>query len=170
MEVEVKVNFRDITITVKNKNAGSKKHFTCDWEGFAIDVEKSDGVWECYVKDDTDMYICDSYLEEGLKLSEAVQWCFDMIDNFLNNIEEETKLWMQMLRLSRKYRKNIVCPVCESKKIFKFRLDSDWASGSGDYYTVNPDENYTEEELKYDSFDRPDIEVYHCGDCGNIFE
>ena len=27
MEVEVKVNFRDITITVKNKNAGSKKAF-----------------------------------------------------------------------------------------------------------------------------------------------
>ena len=36
----MKVNFRDITITVKNKNAGSKKHFICDWEGFTIDVEK----------------------------------------------------------------------------------------------------------------------------------
>ena len=108
-------------------------------------------------------------------LTEACEYTNSFLSFYPNigvilNIEEETKLWMQMLRLSRKYRKNIVCPVCESKKIFKFRLDSDWASGSGDYYTVNPDENYTEEELKYDSFDRPDIEVYHCGDCGNIFE
>ena len=65
----MKVNFRDITITVKNKNAGSKKHFICDWEGFTIDVEKIDGVWECCVKDDTDMYICDNYLEEEYDLS-----------------------------------------------------------------------------------------------------
>ena len=29
---------------------------------------------------------------------------------------------------------------------------------------------YTKEELNYDSFDRPDIEVYHCADCNHLFE
>ena len=49
-------------------------------------------------------------------------------------------------------------------------MDSDWASGAGDYNAVNDDKYYTKEELNYDSFDRPDIEVYHCADCNHLFE
>lgn len=61
------------------------------------------------------------------------------------------------------------CPECGSKRICLFRLDSDWAYGCGDYHTVNDDKFYTEEELKFDGCDRPDIEVYHCLDCNKLY-
>lgn len=61
------------------------------------------------------------------------------------------------------------CPNCGSKRIFLFRLDSDWASGAGNYEPVNDEQYYTKEELNYDSFDRPDIEVFHCLDCDKLF-
>lgn len=70
----------------------------------------------------------------------------------------------------------IICPKCGSNRIFKFRLDSDWASEAGDYEPVNiydEDKNkdiYTKEEMKYDSFDRPDIEIFHCLNCQHLFE
>ena len=164
----MRVNFRGENITLKNENVGDRKHFTCHWEGFTIDVEKVDGVWESYVKDFTGC-ICNTYHEKSTSLTDAVQWCFDEIDSYLNKLEKETLRQAQMLKLSRKYRKEVICPLCGSKKIFKFRLDSDWASGSGDYTIVNSDENYTDEELNYDSFDRPDIEIHHCGECNYMF-
>lgn len=66
-------------------------------------------------------------------------------------------------------KKLIKCPFCGSYKMFRFCLDSDWGGGSGDYWAVNPDEYYTEEELEMDAFNRPDIELYHCRDCWRIF-
>ena len=67
-------------------------------------------------------------------------------------------------------KKIIKCEKCGSLRIMKLRIDSDWSTGVGDYDTVNEDKYYTEEELKYDSFDRPDIVVYHCLDCDSLFE
>lgn len=64
----------------------------------------------------------------------------------------------------------IICPKCGSKKIFRLRLDSDWAGGAGDYYPINLDEYYTAEELELDSFNRPDILVYHCRNCWYLWE
>ena len=77
---------------------------------------------------------------------------------------------MRYYDMSKIHKKEIVCPKCNSKRIFKFRLDSDWASGAGDYLPVNSEEYYTTQEIKFDSFDRPDIDIYHCLDCGALFE
>ena len=68
------------------------------------------------------------------------------------------------------------CPKCGNNKIFHFRLDSDWASGAGDYDAVNVNGEdggkniYTKEELEYDSYDRPDIDIFYCRACGHLFE
>lgn len=63
-----------------------------------------------------------------------------------------------------------VCPKCGSKRIFYVRIDSDWGYGIGTYEPINAKENYTEAEWKYDACDRPDIELFHCGDCKILWE
>jgi hypothetical protein len=65
---------------------------------------------------------------------------------------------------------NVLCVKCKSLRIFKIRIDSDWSAGAGDYNPVNGEDNYTAEELKYDAWDRPDIDMYHCLDCDHIWE
>ena len=102
-------------------------------------------------------------------MTQVIQLCFDMIDENIKETEENLKKTLTNLNKLCKYRE-LKCPYCGSHKIFQFRLDSDWAYGSGDYNHVNDHKYYTEEELNYDSFDRPDIDVYHCGDCGHIFD
>jgi hypothetical protein len=69
-------------------------------------------------------------------------------------------------------RNNIICPVCNSRKIFELKIDADWSYGTqiGQYFTTNDDKYYTKKELKYDIDDRPNIEILHCGDCKNIFK
>lgn len=69
------------------------------------------------------------------------------------------------------------CPYCQSRKVFKLRIDSDWGMGTGEYYPVNTNrENedvegfYTDEEMNYDATDRPDIDVFHCLSCDKIFD
>ena len=62
------------------------------------------------------------------------------------------------------------CPNCNSAKIFLFRLDNDWAYGAGDFTTLNEDEHYTEDELNYDSTDRPDINMHYCNKCFNTWK
>lgn len=64
----------------------------------------------------------------------------------------------------------IKCPKCQSLKIMRIRLDSDWVYGIGDYEIVNEDKYYSEEELKYDTYDRPDIVVKHCLCCNSFFD
>jgi len=72
----------------------------------------------------------------------------------------------------------IICPRCKSRKIFKLKIDNDWGSGVGDYspqnvYGLNKTEIkkiYSKEELNYDSYDRPDIELYHCRECDKFFD
>ena len=66
----------------------------------------------------------------------------------------------------------IKCPRCNSKRIFELRIDSDWGSGIGNYYPANEDEDsvYTKKDLQLDSYDRPDIDLYHCLNCGHIWE
>lgn len=163
----MRVKFRGKTITLKNEDIEDKKHFSCHWNGYYIDATKEDGTWDGAVEN-SERCIYETYGEKNI--TSLVQKCFDSIDKDINRIEEEMSDCLRMFEQFRKYREEIKCPICQSKKIFKFRLDSDWASGSGDYSTVNSNENYTDEELKYDSFDRPDIEVYHCGNCGFVFE
>jgi len=63
-----------------------------------------------------------------------------------------------------------ICEKCGSKKLFSLRIDSDWSYGTGDYYPVNEDKYYTEEELQYEAIGRPDINIYHCLDCDALFE
>lgn len=64
----------------------------------------------------------------------------------------------------------IKCPHCESTAVFRLRIDSDWETGLGEYYPVNPCSEYTGAQLKLDATDRPDIEVYHCRQCNHIWE
>lgn len=59
----------------------------------------------------------------------------------------------------------IRCPKCGSGKVFRFQLDQDW-SRDGDYWPVNDEELYTEEELKSV---KPDIYIYHCLHCDELF-
>lgn len=64
----------------------------------------------------------------------------------------------------------IKCPYCKSTRIFYLRIDSDWGSGIGSYYPENDESEYTQDDLKLDSFDRPDIDLYHCRECDRMFE
>lgn len=65
----------------------------------------------------------------------------------------------------------IKCPICESTQIARYRLDSDWATGAGDFFPVNPDSEYTEEQHKdFDRSERPDFEFNYCLQCRNHFE
>lgn len=62
------------------------------------------------------------------------------------------------------------CPKCGSTHIFKYRLDSDWFEGAGDYEMVNPESEYTPEEQKMDAFERPDLSLFHCRSCDAIWK
>jgi hypothetical protein len=64
----------------------------------------------------------------------------------------------------------VKCRDCESLRIMKFRLDSDWGYGAGSYFAYNKDKHYTQEELDYNGCNRPDIELYHCLDCDALFD
>ena len=66
--------------------------------------------------------------------------------------------------------KPIECPKCKSKKIFHLRIDSDWGSGIGNYIPVNSKKEYSHNELELDSYDRPDISVYHCRRCDYLWD
>ena len=63
----------------------------------------------------------------------------------------------------------IICPDCGSAKIFKLRIDSDCGAGIGDYEPVNPIIYYTQSEWLMDADDRPDIELFHCLECRNMW-
>lgn len=58
------------------------------------------------------------------------------------------------------------CPKCKSKKVFRYRLDSDW-SRDVYYKPANDEELYSENELKSSV---PDIDVYHCLNCSHLFD
>lgn len=64
----------------------------------------------------------------------------------------------------------IRCPSCSSSRIFELRIDSDWGSGNGKYCPVNDDNEYSKEDLELDSYDRPDIDLFHCLQCGHMWE
>lgn len=165
----MKVNFKGQSISVKNESK-EKQHFVAHWCGYAIDVERAYGEWDYCVKDfDQQFLICDC-TDVHHTMTELVQKCFDAIEKDIEDLKQYTSNSLKTLKELRKYQQEITCPICGSKKVFKFRLDSDWGSGSGDYSTVNGNEHYTEEELEYDGFDRPDIVVYHCGDCDHLFD
>lgn len=58
------------------------------------------------------------------------------------------------------------CPNCGSFQIGRFRMDSDWAIRAGDWTSINPDDVYTEEQLKdFDNNSRPDVECFVCLQC-----
>lgn len=59
------------------------------------------------------------------------------------------------------------CPFCGSKRVFALRIDSDWGSGIGDYYPVNPINNYDDSDI---DAERDDISVYHCRKCGRYWD
>ena len=64
----------------------------------------------------------------------------------------------------------ITCPKCGSTKVFRFRMDSDWAYGIGNYEPVNGRTEYTDKEWGMGACDRPDIEVFHCRHCDTVWE
>lgn len=64
---------------------------------------------------------------------------------------------------------SVKCPNCGSTTIFRLRIDSDWGVGIGDYEPVNDRTEYTEKEWNMDACDRPDIELFHCRTCHNMW-
>jgi len=167
----MKVNFKGETINLKNE-LKSRTEFKCKWEMYTIEVERwtDEKLWSYFIySDKMDCSQGDEVSTKEYTMTQVLQLCFDMIDENIKETEEDLKKTLDNLNKLCKYRE-LKCPYCGSHKIFQFRLDSDWAYGSGDYNHINDDKYYTEEELNYDSFDRPDIEVYHCGDCGHLFD
>ena len=61
------------------------------------------------------------------------------------------------------------CPKCQSPKVFRLRIDSDWGVGMGEYEPVNDRSEYTDKELEMDALDRPDIELFHCLECHEMW-
>ena len=165
----MKVQFQGKAINLKNE-LKSRIEFKCQWEMYTIEIEKwtEEKVWYFYVY--TDEYTIEDQLSTTeYTMSQVLQKCFDIIDKDIEETEEKLIKILGNLNKLNQYRE-LKCPYCGSHKLFKFRLDSDWASGAGDYNAVNDDKYYTKEELNYDSFDRPDIEVYHCADCNHLFD
>ena len=165
----MRVTFMNQNITLKNEST-KKNAFKCTWNDYLID---------CYTIKETKETDKHSFgmLERngviiktisGMTNTEVVQHLILAIEADLNRIEKDLKHLAQF----RPYRPVYKCPFCDSKRLFRLRLDSDWASGAGDYYPLpsNDKSLYTKEELEYDSFNRPDIDVYHCLDCDRIFE
>ena len=66
----------------------------------------------------------------------------------------------------------ITCNSCGSNRVARFRLDEDWAYGSGDFLAVNDDSVYTEEDKKQylDQNVHPDIECFVCLSCTRCFD
>jgi len=160
----MRVKFMNQTVMLKNE-ATKTSNFVCNWNGYNIDCCRTECSKSFGVLRRNERVIKTLY---GMTNTEVVQHLMSSIESDLNRIEKELKHLAQF----RPYRPVHKCPFCDSKRLFRLRLDSDWASGVGDYYPLpsNDESLYTEEELKYDSFDRPDINVYHCLDCDRIFE
>lgn len=59
---------------------------------------------------------------------------------------------------------------CGNLRVMSLRIDSDWGTGVGNYSAINDEEHYTVEELDFDSYDKPDIDIFHCLDCNSLFE
>ena len=165
----MKINFRGKTLNIKNQY-NSRIEFLTHFEMYTIEIEKwkETKEWSYTIGYEDQILHGDNVETKNYTLTQVVQLCFDEIDEDIKETEEYIANTLTNLKKLSQYRE-CKCPYCGSKKIFKFRLDSDWATGSGDYGPVNEDQYYTKEELQYDSFDRPDIEIYHCGDCGEFF-
>lgn len=172
----MRVNFRGKNVNITNELKGQRNVFLCHWNMYVLEVKKvdafdsdSDPDW-LYLVQRNGMYICQGTVSaKTCKMSDAVQKCFDKIDKDIDNIECVIAHYLSHLKTLAQYRE-CRCPYCGSKKIFKFRMDSDWASGAGDYNAINDSKYYTKEEFEYDSFDRPDVEIFHCGECNHFFE
>ena len=72
----------------------------------------------------------------------------------------------------------ITCPKCNSSRIGRFRLDSDWGNG-GDWSAANVDSawrpaaeaEYTRLDLEsFDGNERPDVECCVCCVCAACFD
>lgn len=72
----------------------------------------------------------------------------------------------------------ITCPRCESARVAKFRLDSDWGD-SGSFDPVNTDSRFNplpaagytrDDERVFDGVERIDIECCVCLECQTCFE
>lgn len=163
----MKVEFFGKPINLKNeiKGKGSKNKFLTHMFGLEITAERFDDLWEVGAESETE-YLVYKFVK-GTK-AEALQQCFAELEGYAKDLECNI-VALRFLEEARTYT-GLKCPYCNSKRIFKFRLDSDWAMGAGDYGPATEETNFTKEELDYDSFDRPSIDVYHCLDCGRIFE
>ena len=63
------------------------------------------------------------------------------------------------------------CPLCDSPRIVHFRLDSDWASGAGNWSRVNEESAYEDWQVKQiEDNERQDIETYYCYSCCRCFD
>lgn len=167
----MKIQFRGKTINLKNE-LKSRVEFKCKWEMYTIEIEKftEEKFWNYFLySHEMDYSQSDEVSTKEYTMTQVLQLCFDLIDENIKETEEDLMKTLENLNKLNQYRE-LKCPYCGSHKLFKFQLDSDWASGAGDYNPVNDDKYYTEEELNYDSFDRPDIEVYHCADCNHLFQ
>lgn len=172
--INIKVEFRNLKLNIKNEK-DSKSDFVTVWNGYNIEIypykqninNKTVTKYEANCVNALGSWIVNGGVYENKNV--ALQDIFDNISSDIDDLESQKQELEEILDKLMVYHKEILCPKCKSKKIFKFRMDSDWASGSGDYCYVNEKSNYTQEELKFDSFDRPDIEVFHCLDCNKLF-
>lgn len=166
-------------MNIVNKLKGQHNEFLCHWNMYVLQVKKvdtfdsnsdsnSNSDW-LYIVERDGMYIDQGTISaKTCKLSDAVQKCFDKINKDIDDIEYVTEHYLSHLKTLAQYRE-CKCPYCGSKKIFKFRMDFDRTSGV-DYIAVNDRKYYTNEEFEYNSFDKPNVEIYHCGDCDHFFE
>ena len=164
----MKVKFCGKEMNLKNeiKAADAKNKFLVNIFGLKITAEKFDGDWEISAESETEFVVYE--FVSGTK-TEAIQKCFNRLEEYLDDLKETIGPELNFLELVRRF-SGVQCPYCKSKRIFKFRLNSDWAMGAGNYEPATEETNFTKEELDYDSFDRPSINVYHCLDFGRIFE
>lgn len=62
----------------------------------------------------------------------------------------------------------VTCPYCKSKAVFRFTRDEDFG-GACRYEPVNEEQYYSREQLLRNET-APDMDVYHCANCGSDFD
>lgn len=107
----MKVNFRGKNLNIVNELKGQQNEFLCHWNIYVLQVKKvntfdsnSDPEW-LYIVERDGMYIGQGTMSvKTCKISDAVQKCFDQIDEDINNIEYVTEHYLSHLKILAQYR------------------------------------------------------------------
>lgn len=107
----MKVNFRGKNLNILNELKEQHNEFLCHWNMYILQVKKvntldsnSDPEW-LYIVERDGMYIAQGTISaKTCNLSDALQKCFDKIDDDIEDIEYITEHYLSHLKILEQYR------------------------------------------------------------------